>query len=86
MVRRDLNSMYNDFLNHLVLDKARSTKAHSDWSFAYNYVQWYFRVSHPYIILDTLEDPPRPSNQDILEEEKTKANHIVDRFTCMSSY
>lgn len=52
MVRRDANAMYDDFLNHMVLAIARGDIAHREYSCAYNYVHWYFRVSHPYITPD----------------------------------
>lgn len=53
--------MYDYYLNHLVSDEAHDTLAPSDWSYAYDNVS-YFRVSHPYMRLDTLGDPPRSAH------------------------
>lgn len=45
-----------------------------------------FRVSHPYMTLDILGDPPRPAHQDILEEEQARVDHVVDvlhKYRCI---
>lgn len=62
MAHWDVDAMYNYFLNHLVSDKAQGTLAHNDCSVTYGYIQWYFRVSHPYMKIDSPKDPSRPSH------------------------
>lgn len=47
------------------------------WSSAFDYIQWYFRVSHPYMTPDTHRDPPMPTYQEILEEEEVGEDHVV---------
>lgn len=44
MAHRDVDDMYNDYLNHLVQDEARNIIAPSESSVIDNYFQWYFRV------------------------------------------
>ena len=66
MVDKDVDAMYDDFVNHLVLAKARSIVAPSKWSYAYGYVHWYFRVSHSYMTPYIKGEPPRLAH--IIEE------------------
>lgn len=47
-------------------------------SYVYNYIQWFYKVLHPYMTLDAEGDPLRSVHREILEEEQTKVNHIVD--------
>lgn len=49
MVRRDVYVMYDDFYSHLVPNEAQSLESPNKWSTAFDYIQWYFRVSHPYM-------------------------------------
>lgn len=65
---RDVDAMYYYYLIHLVSNEARGSLAPSNWSTAYGYIQWYFRVSHPYMT-DTPSDPLRSAHQEILEGE-----------------
>lgn len=63
MVHKDVYDMYDDFLNHLVLDETQGIPPPSTWSYAYIYIQWYFRVSHPYMTPDAPGYPPRITHQ-----------------------
>lgn len=59
MVHRDMGPVFDDNLYHLELYGARSTIAHCDLSVVHDYIQWYFKLSHSYIILDALGYLPR---------------------------
>lgn len=78
LTRRVMDVMFDDYLNHLVSEEAQSTIAHNDWSYVDDYIWWFFSVSHPYMILDALGDPPRPAHQKILKEELIGEDHVID--------
>lgn len=78
MVHRDIDEMYDDFLNHLVPTESRDVVAPREWSCALGYIQWYFIVSHPYMTSDAQGDPSRPNHQEILEEENAREDYVVD--------
>lgn len=40
------DAMYDDFLNHLVLDEAQGIVDPSEWNNAFDYIQWYFKSVH----------------------------------------
>lgn len=80
MVHKDVDAMHDDFLVHLVLVEARGIIVPSEWICAFNYIQWYFRVSHYYMTPDVEGKPPRTTHQKILEEEHARAYHVVDVF------
>ncbi|XP_050874229.1 uncharacterized protein LOC127076587 [Lathyrus oleraceus] len=69
LTRRQIEEMFHDYESHMVSDEAR-TITESDWSFVDRYIRWFLRMSHSYMVHVTLEDPPRPSHQEILEEEQ----------------
>lgn len=48
------------------------------WSVVYDYIQWFFKVSHPFVTPDVEGDQSRPTHQDILEEEHATANHVIN--------
>lgn len=48
-VHKDVDVLYDDFLNYLVPDETRYNIASSDCSCAFIYIQLYFRASHPYM-------------------------------------
>ena len=73
-------------LNLLVPDESRSTLASNDWNVAYNYIQWYFRISHPYMTLDAPGDPPRSTHQETLTGEQGRSNMLFLCVSYMSSY
>src|ERR1051325_6157071 len=75
---RDMDDLFDDFENHLVPEKARSTVTPDDWSYEYGYMIWFFRVSHPYMIEDAPGNPPRSVHQEILEEEQAMRGHDHD--------
>lgn len=62
MTREDVGAMHDDYLNHLVPDATCSTLAPCDWSVEYDYIQWYFRVSHAYMIPNGPEDSHRSAH------------------------
>lgn len=43
MTESDMDTMFDDYLYHLVPDEALSTITSSDWSVVHDYIQWYFR-------------------------------------------
>lgn len=77
MVHIDVDVMYGDYHNHLVPDDTRGTLAPSYQSSGYSYIQWYFKVSHPYMTPNTPKDPHRPAHLEILEEEHVMVDHVV---------
>lgn len=64
--------MYDDFYNHLVPEEAHSVLASLQSSNEFDYIQWYFRVSHPYMTPDAHGDPPWPTYQELSEEEQAR--------------
>ncbi|XP_050877791.1 uncharacterized protein LOC127081590 [Lathyrus oleraceus] len=72
MARRDVDVMYDDYLNHLVPDDTQGTLAPSDWSCAYEVTALNFRLSHHYLTLDVPGVPPRPAHPKILEDEQAR--------------
>lgn len=66
LVHRDVDTMHDDYLNHVVSDDARGTLVPNYVSVAYGYIQWYFRVSHLYMTMNALGDPPMTTHQEIL--------------------
>lgn len=66
MTRRDMDAIFDYYLNLLVPKKAHSTIAPSDWSYTYDYLWWFFRMSHPYMIQNAQGDPSRPAHLEIL--------------------
>ena len=75
---RDMDDLFDNFENHLVPDEASSTVALDDLSYEYNYMIWFFRVFHLYMIEDALENPPMPAHHEILEEEEPMRDHAHD--------
>lgn len=45
------------------------------WAYVSNYMKWFYRVSHPIMILDALGRPPRPANHEVL---KARDDHTED--------
>ena len=81
-----MDAMFVDYETHLVTDEARSTISKSDWSYINEYIRWFFRVSHPYMVWAALGDPLRPAHQELLEEEKAQLDHVEDvlpRYHCI---
>ncbi|XP_050919216.1 uncharacterized protein LOC127136732 [Lathyrus oleraceus] len=54
--RREMDVMFNDYLSHLVQEETRSTIVESDWSYADEYIRWFFKVSHLYMVQDAPRD------------------------------
>lgn len=82
----DVDVMYDDYLNHLVLDDTQGTLAPSEWSCAYEVATLYFRLSHHYLTLDTPRVPPRPAHPKILKDEQVRDDHVVDvlhKYRCI---
>lgn len=83
MTLRDVGVIYDDYLNHLVPDAACGTLAPKDGSIARGYIQWYLMGSHPYMTLNSLTDPSKSVHQEILEEKRVRAYHVIDvLFIC----
>lgn len=40
------------------------------WQYTHGYVVWYFRISHPKILLTIERDPPRPANEEQITYQK----------------
>lgn len=80
MTHRDMDVMFDDYLSHLIPEEAQSTIAESNWSYVDEYIRWFFRVSHSYMVQYAPGDPSRPAHQEILEEEQTHLNCANDVF------
>lgn len=63
--------MFVDFESHLVPEEARSIIVVNDWSYVEGYTIWFFMVLHSYMVYAAPGDPPRPTHQEILDEEQT---------------
>lgn len=50
-------------------------------SSAFDHIQWYFRVSHPYMTLNAYIDAPRPTHQETLEDAHDRKDYVVDVLT-----
>ncbi|XP_050889912.1 uncharacterized protein LOC127095239 [Lathyrus oleraceus] len=66
---RQMDAMFDDYEIHLVSEEAQSNTDKSDWSYVDEYIRWFFRVPHSYMVHAAPEDPPRLSHQEILKEE-----------------
>lgn len=75
---RDFDAILNDFYSHLVLDEAHNVLVGEPWAYAHGYIQWFYRVSHPYMTQDVAGAPPRLAHQEILEDERTKDDHTTN--------
>lgn len=69
MTRRYMNVMFYHYLNHLVPEEAHSIVDLIDWSYTEDYIWWFCRMLHNYMIQDVLVNPSRPTHQEILEEK-----------------
>lgn len=78
MRRKDMDDIFDDYVNHLVPDKALSTIVENNWSYVDSCIRWFFHVSHPYMIQDASGDPSRSTHQEILEENQARADHAHD--------
>lgn len=72
MAHRDVDAMCDDFHNHMIPNEVRITLTLNYWSFAYVYIQWYFRVSHPHMTLNALGDALRSAHLEILEKDQAR--------------
>lgn len=66
MARKDVDTMYDDYLLQLISDEECGTQTLRDWSIAYNYIPWYFKVSHPYMTYDAPGDLSMLAHQENL--------------------
>ncbi|KAI5389187.1 hypothetical protein KIW84_074731 [Lathyrus oleraceus] len=73
--QRHVNAKFDDFYNHLVQEEPRNVSAPQPWSNAFDFIQWHFRVSRPYVTPDTHRNPPKLAHQEILYKEQ--ARHIM---------
>lgn len=48
------------------------------WSCVKDYTTWFYSVSHPIMTPDTPGCPPRPTHEEILENEKAMYDHAID--------
>lgn len=76
--RRDMDIMFDDYLNYMAPEEAQSTIVESDCNYVDGYIWWFFGVSHSYVIHDTPEDPSRSALWEIQEDEHVRTNHVVD--------
>lgn len=78
MTRRDMDVMFDNYLIHMVQEKARCTITESDCSYVEWCIMWFFRMSHLYMVLASLGDLLSLAHQDILEKEQTQLDHVHD--------
>lgn len=76
MVHKDVDVMCDGYLNLLVAYNTRGARTPSNWSCAYGFVLWYFRVLHPCMTLDDLGGPGRPTHKEILENKKARGDNF----------
>lgn len=62
MTHKYMDAMFDDYLSYVVLEEARSVIDESDCSYVDEYIRWFFRVSHSYMVQTTPGDPPRSSH------------------------
>ncbi|XP_058762964.1 uncharacterized protein LOC131636367 [Vicia villosa] len=65
--RKYLQAILDNFESHLVLEEYHREPTHVYWTCVKGYMTWLYRLSHPIITPDTLGEPPRPTNQEVLE-------------------
>ncbi|CAL5185273.1 unnamed protein product [Lathyrus oleraceus] len=70
LTRRQMDDMFDDYESHMVPEEARSIIVPSDLSYMDEHIRRFFRVSHLYMMQDAPRDPPRPTHQEILEEDR----------------
>lgn len=66
---KDLDSILDNFYNHLVPYKLHDMLTLDQWVVGQGYFHWFNQVSHPYMTSDIAGAPPRPVYPEILEEE-----------------
>lgn len=57
--RRDLHAILDDIKSHVVLEEYYRKSTHAHRACVEGYLTWFFRMSHPIMMLDTLGEPPR---------------------------
>ncbi|XP_058733393.1 uncharacterized protein LOC131605002 [Vicia villosa] len=78
MTSQQLDDVFVDWEHHIVPDEARETRSEVDWSYVNGYINWYYRVSHSYMIPTAPGSPPRPAHEEILRTYQTQLNHTQD--------
>lgn len=73
VLRWDVDQIFEAFYDHLVPKDVWCVLASHPCSAIYNYIKFFYRVSHSYMTPDAKEDPPMPILQEILEEEQARA-------------
>lgn len=75
---RDIDGIFVDYHELLVLHDVRSVSFPHALSMIYKYFQWFYIASHPYVKLMPERDSIRPALREILEEDHTMANYVMD--------
>lgn len=65
----DLDFILDDLYNHIITQNARSLLSLEPWNVAFDYIKWFYKVSHPYMTSYIVGAPPKTTHSEILEEE-----------------
>lgn len=76
--RKDHDVILNGFYSHLVSVETRSVPMGEPLAYAQGYINWFYRVSHPYMTPDVAGVPPRHTHQEILEEKRAINDNTSD--------
>lgn len=63
----DVDDMFEVLYDHSVLEDVRCVSYPQPWNAVYDGIQWFYRVTHPYMTPTSEGKPHRPSHQEILE-------------------
>lgn len=67
----------DDFKSHLVPEEYQREPPHVHWACVKGYLTWFYRVSHPILTPDSLEEPSRPANLEVLEVQDEQAKSMT---------
>ncbi|XP_058779865.1 uncharacterized protein LOC131653631 [Vicia villosa] len=76
--RRDLTAIFQDLKHHLVPEEYRSMRITESWHCVDGYVTWFYQVLHPIMTLDTPWRPPRPTHEELLENQQVEDDHATN--------
>lgn len=75
-----LDDILSDYESHLVLEEYRKMLTTSQWSYVGNYMTWFYSVTYPIMTPYTNGHPPKPTHEEILENEQVRDDHVIDVF------
>lgn len=78
ILHRDDDQIFEALYNHLVLTHVCSVIAPQQWNEIYDYIQWFYRVSHSCMTPDVEGEQSKSAHQEVLEEERAREDHVVN--------